>query len=242
MYIETNKRSLLKAISWRFIATATTTLIVYILFKRIDLAVVAGVFESVSKIIIYFIHERIWDRINFGRKKVDPFVLWFTGLPLSGKTTIADLVYKKLSKNNKILLQRIDSKDIRTMIPEIGYTKSERILHLKRVAYLIKILQNNSISVIASFVSPYKEIRDFLRNNTKNFVEIYVKASIEECKKRDLKGLYEKAELGEIKNFTGIHEPYEEPENPEILLDTENYNPDQLADIVVDYVKRKLIK
>ncbi len=242
MYIETKRRSLLKAISWRIFATATTTIIVFILFKRIDLAIAAGVIESVSKIIIYFFHERIWDKINFGKKKVEPFVLWFTGLPLSGKTTIADLVFEKLKSKNNILLQRLDSKDIRTLIPEIGYTKPERILHLKRVGYLIKILQENSISVIASFVSPYKEIRDFLRMNNKNFVEIYVKASIESCKKRDFKGLYEKAELGEISNFTGIHEPFEEPECADLILDTEKYSPEELAKVVYDYVIKTFLK
>ncbi len=242
MIIETKYRSLVKAISWRIVATATTTIIVFLLFKRIDLAIAAGIIESISKIFIYFIHERIWEKVNFGRKRVTPFVLWFTGLPFSGKTTIADIVFEKLSKNNKILLQRLDSREIRTMIPEIGYTKPERVLHLKRIAYLIKILQRNSISVIASFVSPYKEIREFLRKNTYNFVEVYVKASLDTCRQRDFKGLYEKAEIGKIKNFTGIHEPYEEPNNPEIILDTEKYTPEQLANIVIDYVKKNLIK
>ena len=242
MYIESKRRSLVKAISWRVFATATTTIIVYLLFKRIDLAIAAGIIESISKIIIYFIHERIWEKVNFGRKRVEPFVLWFTGLPLSGKSTIADKVYEKLKKTNNVLIQRIDSHDVRSMIPEIGYSKPERILHLKRVGYLIKILQNNSISVIASFVSPYKEIREFLRENSKNFVEIYVKASIDECRKRDNRGLYERAELGEIKNFTGIHEPYEEPEKPEIILDTEKNSPEQCAKIVMEYVRKNFVR
>ncbi len=242
MYIESKRRSLVKAISWRVFATATTTIIVYLLFKRIDLAIAAGIIESISKIIIYFIHERIWEKVNFGRKRVEPFVLWFTGLPLSGKSTIADKVYEKLKKTNNVLIQRIDSHDVRSMIPEIGYSKPERILHLKRVGYLIKILQNNSISVIASFVSPYKEIREFLRENSKNFVEIYVKASIDECRKRDNRGLYERAELGEIKNFTGIHESYEEPEKPEIILDTEKNSPEQCAKIVMEYVRKNFVR
>ena len=242
MYIESKKRSLVKAISWRIFATAITTIIVYILFKRIDLAIAAGIIESISKIIIYFTHERIWDKVNFGRKRVEPFVLWFTGLPLSGKTTIANMVYEKLKDKNNILLQRIDSHDIRSMIPDIGYTKPDRILHLKRIGFLIKILQKNSISVIASFVSPYKEIREFLRKNSNNFVEIYVKASVNECRKRDDRGLYERAEIGEIKNFTGIHEPYEESEHPEIILDTEKNSPEQCAKIVVNYVMKNLVK
>jgi len=242
MFIETKQRSLLKAISWRIFATATTTIIVFIFFKRLDLAIAAGIVESISKIFIYFIHERLWNNIRFGKKKIEPFVLWFTGLPLSGKTTIADLVYNKLKNYDHLLLQRLDSKQIRDMIPEIGYSKSERILHLKRVAFLIKTLQANSISVIASFVSPYKEIREYLRENTKNFIEIYVKADVSSCIKRDYKGVYKKAENGEIKNLTGIHEPYEKPENPEIILDTEKFTAEELAENVYNYVIKKLIK
>ncbi len=242
MYIESKKRSFIKAISWRFFATATTTVIVFFLFKRLDLAIAAGIIESVTKILIYFIHERIWEKIKFGRKRIEPFLLWFTGLPLSGKTTIADNVYKKLKQNKNILIQRIDSSDIRNMIPEIGFSKKERILHLKRVAFLIKTLQNNYISVIASFVSPYKEIRKYLKDNTSNYIEIYVKASVETCKKRDYKGIYEKAEAGFIKNFTGIHEHYEESKNPDLILDTEKFSAEELAEKVYNYVIKNLIK
>jgi adenylylsulfate kinase len=242
MLIETKKRSLLKAVSWRVFATATTTLIVFIFFGRLDLAIAAGVVESITKIAIYFVHERIWSNIKYGKKKVEPFVLWFTGMPLSGKTTIADLVYKKLKKFDHLLLQRLDSKDVREMIPEIGYSKNERIIHLKRIAFLIKILQSNSISVIASFVSPYEEIRKFIRNNTNNFVEIYVKASLPTCQQRDYKGVYNRVERGEIKNLTGIHEPYEEPKNPDLILETEKFSAEELANQVYKYVIKKLIK
>ncbi len=242
MYIESKRRSLLKAISWRVLATLVTIIIVYIFFHKIDLAILTGIIESSSKIFLYFIHERLWNNVKFGKKRIEPFVLWFTGLPFSGKTTIANIVYDKLNKNLSIPIQRLDSNDVRTMIPEIGFTKPERILHLKRVAFLTKILQDNSISVIASFVSPYKEIREFLRKNTERYVEIYVKASIDECKKRDFKGFYEKAEMGEIKNFTGVHEPFEKPENPELILDTDKYSAEELAEKVYKYVIKKLIK
>ena len=242
MYIESKRRSLIKAISWRVLATLVTIIIVYIFFHKIDLAILTGIIESSSKIFLYFIHERLWNNVKFGKKRIEPFVLWFTGLPFSGKTTIANIVYDKLNKNLSIPIQRLDSKDVRTMIPEIGFTKPERILHLKRVAFLTKILQDNSISVIASFVSPYKEIREFLRKNTERYVEIYVKASIDECKKRDFKGMFEKAEMGEIKNFTGVHEPFEEPEEPELVLDTDKYSAEELAEKVYKYVVKKLIK
>ncbi|WP_022671134.1 adenylyl-sulfate kinase [Hippea alviniae] len=242
MFIETKTRSLLKAVSWRVFATSITILIVFIFFGKLELAIAAGILESISKIIMYFVHERIWNKINFGRKRVEPFVLWFTGLPLSGKTTIANAVYEKLKGIKNLPIQRIDSKDIREMIPEIGYDREDRVRHLKRVGFLIKVLQSNSISVVASFVSPYKDIREFLRKNTKNFIEIYVKASIDECKRRDYKGVYKKAEIGEIKNLTGIHEPYEEPDSAEIVLDTEKYSIEEMTEIVYKYVMKNIVK
>lgn len=239
--IETKTRSIIKAISWRFLATLTTSAIVYAFFGRLDLAAAIGVIESSSKIFLYFLHERLWLRIKWGKKEVTPFVLWFTGLPLSGKTTIADMVYKEL-KQIGIKVERLDSKQVRQLFPKAGYTREDRIRHLGRVAFLASMLEKNGISVVASFITPYKEARDFARKLCKNYVEIYVKASIETCMKRDYKGIYEKALKGEIPNFTGISDPYEEPENPDIIIDTEKLTPEEAKNIVVGYVKKRFLR
>ena len=242
MYIETKTRSLLKAISWRIFATTTTTIIVYIFFKRLDLALAAGLVESVAKIIIYFIHERIWQKIKIGKKKIEPFVLWFTGLPKSGKTVIADAVFEELKKYDQIPLERIDSKDIRDLIPELGFDRESRKIHLKRVGILVKRLQKNYTSVVASFVSPYKESRDCLKDMTENFIEVYVKASLKTCMKRDTKGVYKEALEGKRKNFTGVSDKYDEPQSPDILLDTEKLTIEESVQKVVDFVKKRFIK
>ena len=238
---DTNFRSILKGVSWRFFATTSTIIIVYIFFGKLELAIAAGVVEATTKIFLYWIHERIWQKFRWGIKRIEPFNLWFTGLPLSGKTTIADRVYKRL-KSLGILIERIDSKDIRELIPDIGYTRKERNRHIKRIGFLVRRLQNNSVSTICSFVSPYKESREFIKNITKNPVIIYIKASVETCKKRDYKGIYEKALKGELKNFTGISDVYEEPENPEIIIDTEKLTIDEAVEIIVKYVKKRFIK
>jgi adenylylsulfate kinase len=242
MYIETKVRSLLKAISWRFFATLTTTTIIFVFFGRLDLAIAAGLVELLIKIMVYFIHERIWYKIKIGKKKVEPFVIWFTGLPKSGKTVIADKVFEKLKKYDYVPIERIDSKDIRDLLPEIGFDRESRKLHLKRVGILIKILQKNSTSVIASFVSPYKETRECIKGMTENFIEIFVKASVETCIKRDDKGVYKEALEGKRKNFTGVSDNYDEPENPEIVLDTENLLIEESADIVFEYIKKRFYK
>ena len=241
MYKETNTRSIFKGISWRVVATATTIAIVYFFFGRLDLAIAAGLIESVLKIALYWAHERIWHKLRWGKKRIEPFNIWFTGLPLSGKTTIADAVFKEINKL-QIPLERLDSKDIRDVVPNIGFTRDDRNRHMKRVGHLIKTLQNNSISTVASFVSPYRESRKAIRDMVKNNIVVYVKADVETCKARDTKGKYEKAIKGEYQNFTGVNDVYEEPQHAEIVIDTEKTSVEEATKIIVKYVKKKYIK
>lgn len=241
MYRETNTRSIIKGISWRLFATSVTVIIVFVFFGRLDLAIAAGIIETISKVLLYYGHEKIWQRIRWGRKQIEPFNLWFTGLPLSGKSTIADLVFDKLKKY-PIPLERIDSKDLRDLIPDIGYTRDDRNRHMHRIGHLIKTLQNNSISTVASFVSPYKESRKAIREMVKNNVVVYVKADIETCKKRDYKGVYAKALNGELQNFSGINDVYEEPMHAEIVIDTDTISAEEAAESIVRYLKKHYIK
>jgi len=241
MYKETNKRSIVKGISWRVIATTTTILIVYFFFDRLDLAIAAGMIETVLKIGLYWVHERAWFKIRWGKKKIEPFNLWFTGLPLSGKTTIANKVYAELEKLH-IPLERLDSKDIRDLIPNIGFSREDRNRHMHRIGFLIQKLQKNSISTVASFVSPYKESRKTIRSMIENNIVVYVKAELETCKQRDYKGKYEKALRGELQNFSGVNDVYEEPQHAEIVIDTERLSVDEATKIIVRYVKKHYVK
>lgn len=175
--------------------------------------------EMVAKLVIFYLHERAWDKIRWGRKEIEPKVMWFTGLSGSGKSTVGLAVYEKLKKKG-LKVEYLDGDKIREVFPSTGFTKKDRDMHIKRVGHLCSMLEKNGVTVIASFVSPYKETRDFVRNICKNFVEVYVSTPLEECERRDVKGLYAKARSGEIKNFTGIDDPYEAPENPELNIDT----------------------
>jgi len=241
MYKETNKRSIVKGITWRFVATSTTMVIVYVFFGNIELAIATGLLESVAKVGLYWGHEKIWQRVKWGRKKIEPFNLWFTGLPLSGKTTIADKVYKKLEKLD-IPIERVDSKDIREMFPNAGYSREERNRHIKRIGHLVQTLQKNSVSTVCSFVSPYHESRKMIREMVKNNVIIYIKADIESCKTRDYKGVYQKALNGEIEKFTGISDIYEEPKYAEIVIDTDSISIDEAVDLIVKYIRKHYVK
>jgi len=241
VYKESNIRSVVKGITWRIVATTTTISIVYIFFGRLDLAIAAGMIESVVKIALYWAHERAWFQIRWGRKQIEPFNIWFTGLPLSGKTTIADSVYQELEKLH-IPIERLDSKDIRDIIPNIGFDRKDRNRHMSRVGYLIQKLQKNSISTVASFVSPYKESRKVIRDMVTNNIVVYVKADIESCKARDYKGVYAKAIAGELQNFSGINDVYDIPEHAEITIDTDTTSVQEATEIIVAYVRRYYVK
>ena len=241
MYKETNIRSIIKGVTWRIVATTTTMLIVYIFFGNLELAIATGLLETILKIVLYWGHEKVWQKVKWGRKKIEPFNIWFTGLPLSGKTTIADKVYEKLQKLD-IPLERIDSKDIREMFPNTGFSREERNKHIKRIGHLIQTLQKNSISTVCSFVSPYHESRKMIREMVKNNIVVYVKADIESCKKRDYKGVYQKALKGEIENFTGISDVYEEPQHAEIVIDTDKTSIDEAVKQIVLYIRKEYIK
>jgi len=149
---------------------------------------------------------------------------WFTGLPCSGKTTIADWVVEELKRHSTPTVVRLDGDVVRKgLCKDLVFSKEDRRTNLERIGHVCKLLNDNNIIVLATFVSPYKEIRQWLRDTIGNerFVEVFCKCSVEECIRRDVKGMYAKALKGEIKNFTGVSDPFEEPENPEIVLDTQ---------------------
>src|SRR6266550_4396718 len=153
------------------------------------------------------------------QEAIRPAVLWFTGLPGSGKSTIASWVADHLRAQG-VRVERLDGDTIRRIFPDTGFTRLEREEHIRRAGYLASRLEHHGIFVIATFVSPYEASRQFVRRMCANFVEIHVATPLEVCEQRDKKGLYAKARRGEIKNFTGIDDPYEPPSNPELTIDT----------------------
>lgn len=167
--------------------------------------------------------------------KWKPTVLWFTGLSGSGKSTITEKVYEIIS-GLEYEVEHLDGDVIRDIFPKTGFSKDERNNHVKRVGYLASRLQAHKVFVIGSFVSPYKEARDFVRGICEDFTEVYISTPYEECERRDVKGLYAKARAGEIKKFTGLDDPYEAPENPELEIDTTNISLDKAVQRVIDYL------
>ena len=149
------------------------------------------------------------------------FTLWFTGLSGAGKTTIAQKV-EHILRDRGLKVESLDGDVVRTNLSKgLGFSKEDRDINIKRIGFVCNLLTRNGVIAIASAISPYREIRDHNRRLIGNFVEVYVKCSLETCIKRDVKGLYKKALAGEIKNYTGVSDPYEEPLNPEIVVDTD---------------------
>ena len=240
MQYETRKRSILKAVSWRTWATITTAVIVFIFTGRFALAITIGFFEVFAKMGLYFIHERLWHRVRYGKQEIPAFVLWFTGLPSSGKKELADRVFRQLKALN-LKVDRIDSLDVRPLFPETGFTPEEVNRHIKRAGHLCAMLEKNGVIVVASFVSPYAQSRQFTRSVAKNFVEVYMKTSVEACEKRDKKGHYAKARSGEYKYFPGIDAPYDVPQHPEIVIDVDAVSMEVATQQVVRYLKKKYL-
>jgi adenylylsulfate kinase len=151
-------------------------------------------------------------------KKI-PAVLWFTGLSGSGKSTIAEKLVPAL-KTAGIDVEHLDGDSVREIFPQTGFTKEERDLHIKRMGFMASLLEKHGVTVVCTFVSPYKDTRNNVRNMCRHFIEIYISTPFDECARRDVKGLYAQAKAGHISHFTGLDDPYEPPENPEINIDT----------------------
>jgi adenylyl-sulfate kinase len=161
------------------------------------------------------------------------FVVWLTGLPGSGKTTIARELEPELKKRGWPV-EVLDGDEIRQNLSKgLGFSREDRETHLKRVTYVAKLLSRNGVTVIAAFISPYRNIREYARKETTNFVEVFVKCSVEACAKRDPKGLYKKASAGQIKNLTGPQDLYEEPLQPDLVVDTERLNLRESVDTIL---------
>jgi adenylylsulfate kinase len=161
-------------------------------------------------------------------------VIWFTGLSGSGKTTIAHLVEEKLLEAGAPV-EILDGDVVRENLSKgLGFSKEDRDTNIRRIAFVAHLLQRNGVFVITAAISPYKAIRDEARAMAKDFVEVFADAPLEVCESRDVKGLYAKARAGEIKGFTGIDDPYEAPENPEVVCATDTESVEESAQKVID--------
>jgi len=149
------------------------------------------------------------------------FTIWFTGLSGAGKSTLSEIVESRLRARGR-KVEILDGDVVRTHLSKgLGFSREDRDTNIKRIAFVCGLLTRNGVVCISAAISPYREAREWARNEIKNFVEVYVKCPIEVCRQRDVKGLYKLVDEGKIKGFTGVDDPYEEPEHPELVIETD---------------------
>ena len=168
-------------------------------------------------------------------------ILWFTGLPSSGKSTLANEVEKRLITHS-IRTYILDGDNVRMGLNKgLGFSEEDRAENIRRVGEVSKLFVDAGDIVLSAFVSPYRRDRDAIREKVEDgeFIEIFIKCPVEVCEQRDVKGLYKKAREGVIKGFTGIDDPYEEPLNPEIVIDTDKISLEEGIDIIINYLNEK---
>jgi adenylyl-sulfate kinase len=168
------------------------------------------------------------------------FTLWLTGLPRSGKSTVGSLIAGRLRATGVEHIEVLDGDIVREgLCRDLGFSRADRTENIRRITFVSKLLTRNGVAVIVAAISPYREDRELAREEIQSFIEVWCKASVDACAARDYKGLYEKARRGEIDNLTGVNDPYEEPDDADLVLDTENESPEQSADRVMDVLAEK---
>lgn len=171
-------------------------------------------------------------------KSKQGMVLWFTGLSGSGKTTTAVQVAEQLRASGQSV-ELLDGDELRTTICKgLGFSREDRLENIQRIVYVANLLSRNGVIVLVSAITPYAEMREYAREKLENYVEVFVKCPLEECERRDVKGLYAKARNNEIPRFTGISDPYEEPTQAEIVIQTNLSSLSENADMICTWVER----
>jgi adenylyl-sulfate kinase len=165
------------------------------------------------------------------------FVLWMTGLSGSGKTTIALILEEEL-RQRSLNVERLDGDIVReSLTRDLGFSKEDRDKNIERITFVAKLLSRNNVACICSFISPYQAVRDNVRAETTNFLEVFIDAPLEEVIERDVKGLYKQAIAGDIPNFTGISDPYEAPVEPDIHIRTDQQTPLESANEILEILE-----
>jgi adenylyl-sulfate kinase len=168
------------------------------------------------------------------------FTLWLTGLPRAGKSTVAGLIAGRLRSLGVERIEVLDGDVVREgLCRDLGFSRADRTENIRRISFVSKLLTRNGVAVIVAAISPYREDRELAREEIQSFVEVWCRASVDACAARDYKGLYEKARRGEITNLTGVNDPYEDPDDADLVLDTETETPEESADRVMELLRSK---
>ena len=274
---DSRKRHLAKTLTWRVVGTMDTMILAWIISGNPMTGFKIGAAEVVTKMILYYLHERTWYKINFGldrrqeRKtrmkraeeiseniikqsfKIDqqkrmkllaqkPLLIWFTGLSGSGKSTMANLLENELHGSG-FKTYTLDGDNVRHgLCKDLSFTDEDRVENIRRIGEVANLFLDAGVIVLCSFVSPFKADRQSVKDlvGDDRFVEVFVDCPLEVCEKRDVKGLYQKAREGKIKNFTGISSPFEAPQSPDIHLYTAEEEPQHSLKKLLDSIEERI--
>lgn len=228
----------LKTVLYRLISFSIMGTVLYALTEDVSKAVQVSLFIELVKSCIYFVYECMFDN-KFKLSQDEGFVLWATGCSGAGKSTLLNAVANELKKSDR-RVERLDGDIVReSLCADLGFSKKDRDSNIKRVTFVAKVLSKNGVGVLCSFISPYRAIRQHVREQTTNFIEVHLTTSKDCLIKRDPKGLYKLAQEGKIKNLTGYDGVYESPVYPELTIDTELTSLDESVKIIIKYLKLK---
>jgi len=221
--IDTSKRSLLKAVSWKIIGFFIIFLLSYVVTKSLEKTFFVALTYHFMMLCLFYVHEKIWNRIKWG--KTSGLFIQMTGLSGAGKTTLATMVSKRLSEKG-ILVEVIDGDEYRNEVcSDLGFSKEDRKENIKRLSFIGKVLGRNNVVCIMSAINPYDSTRKKVKESIPDSRLVYIKCDLEETIRRDTKGLYQRALLpsghrDHIPNFTGITDSFDEPKNVDLVIET----------------------
>jgi len=222
--IETNKRKIIKSITWKILGVVVISLVTYMLIGDLKTVGLTALFYHLIMMILFYIHESGWQCFKWGKSK--GLFIQMTGLSGAGKTTTARLVQQRLKKRG-YQIEVIDGDEYRSSLcSDLGFSKEDRNENIRRLSFVAKVLARNNVISIISAINPYEKIRKEIKEKHGDVKCVYVKCNLDELKTRDTKGLYRKAMLPEghperIENFTGISDPFEKPKNPDLIIETD---------------------
>lgn len=262
-------RHILKTISWRIVGTLDTMMVGWVVTGNILVGMKIGGFEIATKMILYFLHERVWYNFKFGTPKAQldnttnnvveqpmqvnredrshlmqhkPLVIWMTGLSGSGKSTLANALTKELQEK-RIHTFSLDGDNVRLGLNrDLGFTAESRQENIRRVAEVAKLMADAGLVVVVSFISPFRADREQAKQiiGQSDFMEVFVDCPLAVCEERDVKGLYKKARNGEIKEFTGIDSPYEAPLQADITVSTATQSIETSVEQLSSFILQKI--